>query len=121
MPLDGLDLKNLLVGDPPAQEHVDSGVSFTTVLDEIVAPAMVVIGSSWHDGQLSIAEEHRATAIVERLIGDHNPNPRGRPPGPPRGAGPPPPPPPPPSPGGPPPPPNNKTPPPTQGPEPPPP
>jgi methylmalonyl-CoA mutase cobalamin-binding subunit len=38
----------------------------------------VRIGAAWHAGQLTIWVEHRASAIVERLLGELSPNPRGR-------------------------------------------
>ncbi len=50
----------------------------TTVTEEILAPAMRRIGTDWRAGTVTIAHEHRASAIVERILGDHNPNPRGR-------------------------------------------
>ncbi|MBU6317904.1 MAG: cobalamin-dependent protein, partial [Acidobacteria bacterium] len=36
------------------------------------------IGQAWHDGALPIWVEHRASAIVERTLGELSPNPRGR-------------------------------------------
>ncbi len=36
------------------------------------------LGQSWHDGQVSIWVEHRASAIVERILGELTPTPRGR-------------------------------------------
>jgi len=57
---------------------VDHGVRLTTVIQELVAPALVHIGSEWHAGRLPIWTEHRASAIVQRLLGEHDPNPRGR-------------------------------------------
>jgi excisionase family DNA binding protein len=54
------------------------GTSMTTVTQEILAPAMRRIGADWHDGVVAISDEHRASAIVERVVGDHYPNPRGR-------------------------------------------
>jgi excisionase family DNA binding protein len=54
------------------------GTRMTTVAQEVLAPAMQRIGTDWHDGVVTIADEHRASAIVERVLGDHSPNPRGR-------------------------------------------
>jgi len=41
-------------------------------------PPLVRIGADWHAGRLTIWVEHRASAIVERLLGELAPNPRGR-------------------------------------------
>jgi len=38
------------------------------VLLELVAPTLRSIGTRWENGQLSIAEEHRASAVAARLI-----------------------------------------------------
>jgi MerR family transcriptional regulator, light-induced transcriptional regulator len=56
----------------------DDGVSVTTIAQEVLAPALRRIGDEWHEGRLSISEEHRASAIVERILGEHHPTPRGR-------------------------------------------
>ena len=53
------------------------GTPMTTVTQEILVPAMRRIGSDWSDGVVTITDEHRASAIVERVLGDHYPNPRG--------------------------------------------
>jgi excisionase family DNA binding protein len=39
------------------------------VLTDLVVPALRSIGDRWEAGELSIAEEHRATAVASRLIG----------------------------------------------------
>jgi MerR family transcriptional regulator, light-induced transcriptional regulator len=41
-------------------------------------PPLRRIGQDWHDGQLTISVEHRAAAIIDRLLGELAPNPRGR-------------------------------------------
>jgi excisionase family DNA binding protein len=56
----------------------DDGTPMTMITQEILVPAMRRIGSDWHAGVLTITDEHRASAIVERILGDHYPNPRGR-------------------------------------------
>ncbi len=45
-------------GMEPAALHLD-----------VLAGAMVSIGDGWHAGTVSIAEEHQATAIMQRLLG----------------------------------------------------
>ena len=54
------------------------GMPMTTITQEILAPAMRRIGTDWHDQVVTISDEHRASAIVDRILGDHYPNPRGR-------------------------------------------
>lgn len=57
---------------------VGDGLSVTEVSQEVIVPAMRAIGDGWHAGTVPIWAEHRATAIVERLLGERLPNPRGR-------------------------------------------
>jgi excisionase family DNA binding protein len=61
------------------QRLVDGGVPVTAICDRILSPALARIGDRWAKGQLSIAEEHRAAAICERLVGRLTPAPPGRP------------------------------------------
>jgi len=37
----------------------------TAVFDRVLSPAMVEVGQRWHDGKLSIAQEHLATSVIE--------------------------------------------------------
>ena len=62
-----------LIGD-----LVGDGVALTTVAQEVVVPALKDIGEEWRAGRLAISVEHRASAIVERMLGEFCPNPRGR-------------------------------------------
>jgi excisionase family DNA binding protein len=39
------------------------------VLVELVAPAMARVGDRWEAGKLTIADEHRATAVAHRVVG----------------------------------------------------
>jgi excisionase family DNA binding protein len=57
---------------------VRDGVPMTTVAQEVIVPALRRIGEQWRAGHLEISVEHRASAIVERILGEHYPNPRGR-------------------------------------------
>ncbi len=57
---------------------VEDGASVTDVLQEVVVPPLVEIGEAWQRGDIGIYVEHRASAMVERMIGDVSPNPRGR-------------------------------------------
>lgn len=58
---------------------VDDGVSMTKICEQVLAPGLRHIGEEWHAGRARIFTEHRATAVVERLLGEHLPRPRGRP------------------------------------------
>lgn len=51
-----------------------NGVSPTELYFEVFAPTMIRIGELWEQNELSIAEEHIATAITERLIGILSPS-----------------------------------------------
>ena len=73
----------LLVGDEPAARRVavdlaNEGTSMTDLIQTVFVPPLIDIGQSWHDGRLTIWVEHRASAIVERILGELAPNPRGR-------------------------------------------
>jgi len=74
---------DLLAGDEIAvralaRRLVDEGSSVVEVIQSLFVSAMYEIGQAWQAGQISIWQEHRAAAIVERVIGDLAPNPRGR-------------------------------------------
>jgi methanogenic corrinoid protein MtbC1 len=56
-----------------------AGGSLTAVCDQVIAPALHRIGAGWAVGEVSIAVEHRATAICERLIAAEARRPQGRP------------------------------------------
>ncbi len=57
---------------------VDEGASMVDLIGSVFVPALRRIGQAWHDGDLPIWAEHRASAIVERILGETMPNPRGR-------------------------------------------
>ncbi|HEU4325768.1 MAG TPA: cobalamin-dependent protein [Roseiflexaceae bacterium] len=64
----------LRAGDEPAAQAVveharAQGMDSYEIYYRIFAPAMVRIGELWERNELSVAEEHLATAITERLIG----------------------------------------------------
>ena len=61
-----------------ARTLVSNGTSITTLINAVLVPPLVEIGARWHAGELSIYVEHRASAIVERMLGELSPNPRGR-------------------------------------------
>jgi len=64
----------LLAGDEAGAWNVIeasmvSGLEPSAVYLEVLAPALASIGSAWAAGEVSIADEHRATAVTNRLIG----------------------------------------------------
>jgi excisionase family DNA binding protein len=46
-----------------------SGLTPISVYLDVLAPSLAAIGAGWAVGEVSIAEEHRATAVTNRLIG----------------------------------------------------
>ncbi len=63
----------LLAGDEPGAWGVieialASDHSPSQVLLQLVAPALESIGDRWHAGELTVADEHRASAVAVRLI-----------------------------------------------------
>ncbi len=42
-------------------------------LDTIAAPFLRRIGDAWHEGTLSISQEHLATAVIQRVVGETAP------------------------------------------------
>jgi excisionase family DNA binding protein len=73
----------LLAGDEAVARQVirrlvDEGTSLTDVIQAVLVPPLRRIGEAWHDGDVPIWVEHRAAAIVERILGEIAPNPRGR-------------------------------------------
>ncbi|MCU4185883.1 B12-binding domain-containing protein [Acidiferrimicrobium sp. IK] len=58
---------------------VGSGVRVVDCCDRLIGPAMRKIGDQWEAGQLTVADERRASAICERLLGRLTPAPPGRP------------------------------------------
>jgi excisionase family DNA binding protein len=57
---------------------VDDGARIADVIQVVLVPSLRWIGQAWHAGELTIWVEHRASAIVERVLGEISPNPRGR-------------------------------------------
>ena len=57
-----------------------AGSSVDRVYTEYIASAMESIGARWAAGELAVADEHRATVVVQRLLGRLGPqlNRRGR-------------------------------------------
>lgn len=50
------------------QEVLDTSANPTSAAIELVQPALYRIGRKWQDNQISVAQEHLATAIVQALL-----------------------------------------------------
>ncbi|MDH3605858.1 MAG: B12-binding domain-containing protein [Acidimicrobiia bacterium] len=46
-----------------------SGNSPADIYGQLLGPAMAAVGEKWHAGEVSVGQEHLATAVVLRLIG----------------------------------------------------
>jgi methanogenic corrinoid protein MtbC1 len=71
----------LLRGDRPSVREctstfaVTAGASRAFVVADLLQPALHEIGELWYRGRVGVAEEHRATAIVEAVLEDLPPTP----------------------------------------------
>ena len=64
----------MLAGDSPGawwlvKSQLDGGLDPAGILNELIVPALRSIGERWASGEVSVADEHRATAVAQRLIG----------------------------------------------------
>lgn len=55
------------------------GHELLTLCEELLTPVLARIGTDWAEGRITVAIEHRAAAICERLIARIAVHPRGRP------------------------------------------
>lgn len=55
------------------------GETLRSLSTNVLAPAMAAVGRGWREGEVTIAQEHRATAIVERLLASFDQPRPGRP------------------------------------------
>ena len=63
----------LLMGDEVAaeiaiREAMEAGLSAAEIDDEIIAPALWLVGDLWERGEISVADEHLATEISMRVL-----------------------------------------------------
>lgn len=61
-----------------AQAIVIEQTPIADFIQQVLVPPLRRIGQDWHDGKLSIWIEHRASAIIERILGEVATRPRGR-------------------------------------------
>ena len=77
-------LNALLEGDAASasrvvdQEFADVG-SRAGVFADLIHPAQYEIGELWYRGEIGVAIEHRATALVETIVGRLTPTPTKKP------------------------------------------
>ena len=73
----------IMSGDETLARHIFGrlarGVPLTELCERVIAPALYRIGEDWAAGGTTIAAEHRASAICERLIAARTRQPQGRP------------------------------------------
>lgn len=56
-----------------AQEFLAGGATPTQLYQRLFTPAMRVIGERWKRGEVSVADEHRASVVMSRLVGRSGP------------------------------------------------
>lgn len=66
-------LDRMLAGDEPGawavvEGAVGSGADAVAVHLDVLAPALREVGARWERGELDVADEHRATAVAQRLV-----------------------------------------------------
>ena len=47
--------------------HMD-GTPLATIFDEVICPAMSLVGELWHKGEISVMQEHLATRVAQNAI-----------------------------------------------------
>jgi methanogenic corrinoid protein MtbC1 len=68
-------LRALLTGDAGAAHRVVTqalhrGFDANGIAEVVLRPAAYAVGEHWHDGDISVADEHRATAIIGRDLAE---------------------------------------------------
>jgi len=51
-----------------ARRGLDRGLSLACVYEEVIAPALWRVGELWEEGAISVADEHLATAMTNRIM-----------------------------------------------------
>jgi methanogenic corrinoid protein MtbC1 len=49
--------------------HLAGGLDPSGVLTELLGPVLQSIGEGWADGSISVGDEHRGTAVAQRMLG----------------------------------------------------
>ena len=71
--LDALRLGSGRAADKVTQSALDAGVPVSDIYLGIIQPTSYEIGRLWQRNQFSVAQEHLATAIIERQMGELHP------------------------------------------------
>jgi excisionase family DNA binding protein len=71
--------QRLIAGDEAGawavlEELMAAGASPTDVYVDVITPALAAVGAGWADGEVSVADEHRASVVVARLLGRMGPH-----------------------------------------------
>jgi MerR family transcriptional regulator, light-induced transcriptional regulator len=61
-----------------ARRLTAEGTSMVELIELVIVPPLRFIGEAWRNGEVTIWAEHRASSIVDRILGEVIPNPRGR-------------------------------------------
>jgi excisionase family DNA binding protein len=66
--------RRLMAGDSAGawwlvESQLGGGMDPAGVLTELIAPALEAVGQRWAAGEMSVADEHRATSVCQRVIG----------------------------------------------------
>ncbi len=75
--LDALLASNRVELERILRDASEGGMSMAQVADTIIQPAMTEVGARWARNELSVAQEHRATALVQLVLARFSPLPRG--------------------------------------------
>ncbi|MDP3386707.1 MAG: B12-binding domain-containing protein, partial [Eubacteriales bacterium] len=51
------------------KDAFDNGVSLNHIIEQIIIPLMERVGSLWEEGQISVAQEHYISNVMESFIG----------------------------------------------------
>jgi excisionase family DNA binding protein len=67
-------VRRLVAGDEAGawsvvEAELVSGATPTAIHLDLLAPALHAIGEQWESGTLEVADEHRATAVAQRVVG----------------------------------------------------
>lgn len=57
----------------------EGGIDVLVLCEELLTPVLALVGADWAGGRISVAVEHRASAICERVLARIAVHPRGRP------------------------------------------
>jgi MerR family transcriptional regulator, light-induced transcriptional regulator len=66
--LDALLRSDALRANDVADEVLRSGGSTRQLIDDVIAPSLRDVGERWADGEMSLIQEHLATAAAEAVI-----------------------------------------------------